>query len=393
MFDTTHQVAHPNLFCLQTNQTTHIFPTLTPLSQLKFTLQGTNTYLLGRGPSRLLIDTAQGEKAWLTTLSTVLKTQNAKITTCLLTHWHHDHIGGVKDLLSLPDHASVHVHKHLPTHNPDGILDPESVSVREISDGQKFSIPPSSNNGGGEEGGDGVFEIQAIHTPGHAKDHMAFQITRSSDVDEVGSIFTADNVLGHGTAVFEDLATYLDSLALMKRRVVESVGSQSAAGVDSGSGNGKPTRIKRAYPGHGAVIDDAVAKIDEYIHHRRMREQEALNVLRYGTVKAVSDDADVEGATTTMQGPDSITMTGDSDGDGDDGGGSEPEVRQFGKEVALGKEWASMDMVKVIYRHYPESLYQPAEYGLLMVLEKLRGDGKVVKTAEGRWRVSEKAIL
>ena len=47
-----------------------------------------------------------------------------------------------------------------------------------------------------------------------------------------------------------------------------------------------------------------------------------------------------------------------------------------GLEVVTGKEWTSMEMVKVIYRHYPENLWLPAEGGLLMVLEKLRGDGK-----------------
>ena len=182
---------------------------------------------------------------------------------------------------------------------------------------------------------------------------MCFLITSSPDPSEVGSIFTADNVLGHGTAVFEDLAAYLDSLNLMKSRA-----------------KGK------AYPGHGAVIEDATAKIDEYIAHRRMREEEALNVLRYGTVKPPG----------TSAAHDSITSYGESDSE------TEKPVG-LGKEVTVGKQWASMEMVKVIYRHYPESLYQPAEFGLLMVLEKLKRDGKVVKTEGGKWRVSEKATL
>ncbi|KEF53715.1 uncharacterized protein A1O9_10116 [Exophiala aquamarina CBS 119918] len=282
----------------------------------KFTLQGTNTYLLGRGPRRLLIDTAQGHKEWISTVRNVLDAQESKsttISTAILTHWHPDHIGGVKDLEALvPD---VKVYKHLPELDPEKTLDP--TRVIDIENGQRFKID-------GEDGGSGSgLEIEAIHSPGHAKDHMAFIITASPDAREVGAIFTADNVLGHGTAVFENLSEYLDSLSLMKRRVQES---------------------RAAYPGHGVVISDAVAKIDEYIAHRRMRELEALNVLKYGT-------------------------------------------------VASGKEWTSLDMVKVIYRHYPENLYQPAEFGLLMVLEKLRSDGKVVKTTEGRWRATEKAIL
>ncbi|KAK5045343.1 hypothetical protein LTR84_009449 [Exophiala bonariae] len=324
----------------------------------KFTLQGTNTYLLGRGQRRILIDTAQGEKAWISTVREALDAQSDKptsISTAILTHWHPDHIGGVKDLEAVfPD---VKVYKNLPEYDPKEMLDTRRII--DIQDGQRFRTDGDSGNG---------IEIQAIHSPGHAKDHMAFIITASSDASEVGAIFTADNVLGHGTAVFEDLGLYLDSLALMKRHVQESVQQLTTSdGVE-------PKRA--AYPGHGAVIEDAVAKIDEYVAHRRMRELEALNVLKYGTVKGP------EGA--VLPGHDSITTVGESDSEGESGAA---------KEITSAKEWTSMEMVKVIYRHYPENLFAPAEYGVLMVLEKLKRDGKVVKTQEGKWRVSEKATL
>jgi len=283
---------------------------------------GTNTYLLGRGPKRILLDTGQGEKAWASTLEEVLKAQpnGASVSTCLLSHWHHDHVGGVKDLQKICPDAKVY--KNTPGLNPDGILDLETVL--DIDDGQRFRVREGAD--------DETFEVEAVHCPGHAKDHMAFLVTASSDESEIGAIFTADNVLGHGTAVFEDLGTYLESLALMKQRAGEG---------------------KRAYPGHGAVIEDARVKIDEYLQHRKLREEEAHNVLRFGTV---------------TRPPDTDT--------------------QLEKE-----EWGSMEMVKVIYKEYPENLHQPAEWGLVMVLEKLRKDGRVVKTAGGKWRVNEKAIL
>ncbi|KIW11535.1 hypothetical protein PV08_10836 [Exophiala spinifera] len=334
----------------------------------KFTLQGTNTYLLGRGASRLLIDTGQGEKRWLDSLASVLRRENATVQTCLLTHWHHDHVGGVKDLKSLPSGSEAEIYKNTPTLNPDNLLDPSQV--RDITDGQRFSTPSTPEE-------PATFEVEAVHTPGHAKDHMCFLVTSSPDPDEVGALFTADNVLGHGTAVFEDLGQYLDSLNLMKRRVVELSSSSS-------SSSKKP---KKAYPGHGAVIDDATGKIDEYITHRRMREEEALNVLRYGTVKKPGSSEGVV--------HDSVTTVGESDSETEASSSTATTTTAttLGKEVAVGKEWESMEMVKVIYRHYPESLYQPAEYGLLMVLEKLRRDGKVVKTDDAKWRVSEKATL
>lgn len=290
------------------------------------------------------------------------------VSTCILTHWHHDHVGGVKDLEALC--PGVKVYKNTPTWNPDGILEPDRVL--EIVDGQRFSVPSPE-----------TFEVQAVHTPGHAKDHMCLQIVSSSDAAEVGALFTADNVLGHGTAVFEDLTLYLQSLDTMKRRVIDAQGKGTTT-----------TKTKRAYPGHGAVIEDAVSKIDEYIAHRRMREEEALNVLRYGTVKAPQTHASIV--------HDSLTREGESDSETDPDGAVSSKLTSA-KELAAGKEWSSMEMVKVIYRHYPESLYAPAEFGLLMVLEKLRRDGKVVKLGnpadagkEGggiRWRVSEKATL
>lgn len=112
--------------------------------------------------------------------------------------------------------------------------------MEDITDGQKFGVDGAT--------------VRAFHCPGHTKDHMALIL------EEEDAIFTGDNVLGHGTAVFEDLPTYLDSLAQMGRQV-----------------NG------RGYPGHGAVIDDSKAKIMEYIDHRAMREREVIEVLGQGT--------------------------------------------------------------------------------------------------------------
>ncbi|EXJ94647.1 hypothetical protein A1O1_03043 [Capronia coronata CBS 617.96] len=297
---------------------------------------------------------------------------------------------------------NLKVYKNQPTLNPDGLIDPDRVL--DITDGHRFRALSSDTDQKLDTNTDIDIdvdneidiEIQAIQTPGHAKDHMSFLVTRSSDPQEIGAIFTADNVLGHGTAVFEDLGVYLDSLALMKRRVVESIAAQEAVsgpngGNDASENTDKTTKTKkRAYPGHGAVVEDAVAKIDEYIAHRRMREEEALNVLRFGTTGKPEKGKGT--GTGKASAHDSITRYGDGDSNSENESEGDGE-RKRDQSTPAGKEWTSIDMVKVIYRHYPENLYQPAEHGLLMVLEKLRRDGKVVKTPEGTWRASEKAIL
>lgn len=313
----------------------------------KFTLQGTNTYLLGRGRERILVDTAQGLQAWKDKLYETLLREggNVKVKTCILTHWHHDHVLGIKDVRAYS--PGVKVHKHLgKEYDPDQTLTKEDIL--DIDDGQLFSV-------GSEKDGD-LFEVEAFHAPGHAKDHMCLLVTKSPDPEEVGCIFTADNVLGHGTAVFEDLATYIESLHLMKRR----------------TGKGK-----RAFPGHGEVIGDAIAKLDEYITHRKMREDEAMNVLIYGTTTQPGKPP-----LKTAEGFPQSVPPANAGADG----------VQIGKEIVMGKEWESMEMVKVIYRMYPENLWGPAEGGLLQVLDKLKGDGKVENTASGKWKASESVM-
>ncbi|CAZ83664.1 unnamed protein product [Tuber melanosporum] len=190
----------------------------------KYHLQGTNTYLLGTGRERLLIDTGQGIPIWIETLSDVLARENAIVTQALLTHWHLDHVTGSRDLRKVS--PSTRYYKNSPD---DGQED--------IHDGQVFSVEGAS--------------VRALYTPGHSFDHMCFLL------EEEDAIFTGDNVLGHGTTVFSDLGAYMKSLQRML--------DQGMAGV--------------AYPGHGALIGDARGKIAEYIRHRMRREEQIVKVL------------------------------------------------------------------------------------------------------------------
>ncbi|KAI1365092.1 metallo-beta-lactamase superfamily protein [Xylaria arbuscula] len=203
----------------------------------KLHLQGTNTYLLGTGPKRLLIDTGEGKPSWQAAVKRVLDEEKATVQAALLTHWHPDHVQGVSQLLELVSDAAVY--KCAP-----------GPGQLNIVDGQVFTVDGAT--------------LTAVHTPGHTTDHMVF-VFREED-----ALFTGDNVLGHGTAIFEDLGIYLGSLAKMEKLV-------------SGC----------AYPGHGPVLPRARDKIAEYISHRHQREVQVIDTL--GSAQAPS------GAWTPME--------------------------------------------------------------------------------------------
>lgn len=270
---------NPGKFTLQGEPHRHDFP----FAVIHF-LRGTNTYLVGNSSSRILIDTGEGKPSWSRRISSLLSSQSIVVSQVLITHWHPDHVGGVKDLRSLCPNA--HIHKHDP-----------GEGQATIYDGQIFKTDGAT--------------LRAFHCPGHTTDHMAFVL------DEENAMFTGDNVLGHGTAVFENLAVYLDSLSRMREQF-----------------NG------RVYPGHGAVVEDGPAKLDDYLRHRKQREEE--------TLKALSD---------------------------------------------IGREATPIELVKIVYNDVPQDLHAPAANGVTQVLEKLEGEGKVNQSGHDKWRVSRITTL
>lgn len=230
----------------------------------KYTLQGTNTYLIGTSSRRILLDTGEGKATWSESLRQTLSDENASVEKILLTHWHPDHVGGVSDALKLPGCENAEIYKCQ--------LD---AGTAHIADGQKQAYSPLANQLDIHHNQTFTTEgatLTAFHCPGHTVDHMAFVLS-SPETGEDQALFSGDNVLGHGTAVFEDLAAYMTSLQKMHDRL---------------SASSTPTIP--IFPGHGAVIDNGRAKIAEYISHRQERERQILDVL-----KEVSPDGEDQG--------------------------------------------------------------------------------------------------
>lgn len=200
------------------------------------TLQGTNTYLIGTGKRRILLDT--GEKAnadYISSLTSVLQEHNTSIDRIVISHWHHDHIGGVGDVVGcLP--ASADVHKFPRVDPPDDPL-PESVSLKELVNQEEIQVEGAT--------------LRVHHTPGHTTDHVVLELA------EENAVFSGDCILGEGTAVFEDLHSYMASLKVILALTPEVI-----------------------YPGHGPVIESPMEKIQMYIDHRNLRESQIIQTLK-----------------------------------------------------------------------------------------------------------------
>jgi glyoxylase-like metal-dependent hydrolase (beta-lactamase superfamily II) len=187
-----------------------------------FTLEGTNTWVVGAGPS-LVIDPGPTDQRHIDAVADEAR----PVAAILLTHHHVDHAAGAAALSRA-------------TGAPILAFRPEE-GERPLAGGQRI------------EAGDVV--LRPMRTPGHSRDHVVFHDPAS------GSLFTGDAVLGRGTSVVDppdgDMADYLRSLDTMLSLAPRVL-----------------------YPGHGPVVEAALDKLREYIEHRHMRERQVLQALK-----------------------------------------------------------------------------------------------------------------
>ncbi|KZV70773.1 Metallo-hydrolase/oxidoreductase [Peniophora sp. CONT] len=311
----------------------------------KFTLQGTNTHLIGRTNPYILLDAGQGIPEYTPILRSALDKPAhpnlPDVSDIILTHRHGDHTLGLPSVLSLlrdlwternPSSAYTppRLHKYpLPPGTVDDTLSnvvsllPEGTftlapegAFHDLQAGQTFtptapapSIDPADQT------------LIILHTPGHTSDSISLLYPADR------ALFTGDTVLGQGTAVFEDLSAYISSLQHM---LSHNRSSRPDDGFDI------------LYPAHGPVVQSGSETINMYITHRLERESQVIDVLR--------------------------------------------------KPPPNGEEaWTVWSIVGHLYAKYPQNLWEPAAHGIGLHLKKLekesRAKGLGGEGKESKWKL------
>lgn len=192
---------------------------------------GNNTYLVdGHVPT--LIDAGVGHQDHLDEVALALS--GRPLEQVLITHGHPDHASGVPAIVAR--WPSVEVFRW-PT--------PEAGHASALQDGMFVAA--------GDE------QLEVIHTPGHAADHVCFWHAGLRGVF-CGDMMTATTtIMVPPRARGGDLAAYLQSLRRLRERAPLV-----------------------AWPGHGDNIESPVARIDEYLAHRAERERQVRQCLAEG---------------------------------------------------------------------------------------------------------------
>lgn len=193
---------------------------------------GTNTYVVGEGPVIVIDPGPDIDEHKKTVLAAI---DGRQVLSILVTHHHLDH-------WPLAPTLGRDVGAPVLAHGPIGNFSPD----RRLPAGGMQIVPGA--------------RLRAVHTPGHASDHLCFYL------EEEDALFAGDHVLANTTSVIAppdgSMEAYMASLELIKKLDLE-----------------------RIYPGHGPVIVDPLPWIDYYVSHRREREQAVLEAVFAGVAE------------------------------------------------------------------------------------------------------------
>lgn len=198
-----------------------------------FTGPGTNTYLIGRPGSGhvVVLDPGPDDEGHI---KRIARAGGGAIKTIVVTHTHPDHAPGVAPLKALTKAKVIG-------------FDSRDALTTDVNAGDGFVVRTKE------------FTLRAVHTPGHASNHLCWLL------EQENLLFSGDHVMAGSTVVISppdgDMQQYLDSLERVRGMRVDAIA-----------------------PAHGPLLSDADGILRWYVAHRLERERLVFAALaRRGT--------------------------------------------------------------------------------------------------------------
>ncbi len=218
------------------------------------TFKGTNTYLVGM-TELAVIDPGPLDPDHL---AAILNAAGGRpIRQILITHAHRDHVDGANALKEetgapIMGYGRDEIPPEGPSVNPQG------------SEFIDYVFTPDVKIAHGDAIEEKEWRLEAIHTPGHAPDHLCFALLGRN------ILFSGDHVMAWNTTLVAppegSMADYVSSLQILLER---------------------PESLY--LPGHGGRLDEPQRSVKAYLLHRRWREQSILEAIRggVGTIQSI----------------------------------------------------------------------------------------------------------
>jgi len=215
------------------------------------TFKGTNTYLVGNR-SVAVIDPGPNDPVHRRAI--LAAAGDGRISHILLTHTHRDHSAGLAALKAATGAITCGF----------GITGARRAAAIKIVEAREILEPgfsPDFRLADGARVTTDEWSLKAIHTPGHASDHLCF------DLEDRGILFSGDHVMGWNTTVIAPpegrMSDYFASLETLMRLAAT-------------------TRYEMYLAGHGDIVREPERLVRSYRLHRQMREAMVLDSVRSG---------------------------------------------------------------------------------------------------------------
>ena len=192
---------------------------------------GTNTYLLGERHIAVI----DPGPAIDTHIQQIIDVAAAPVLWILVTHTHPDHSPAAMALATATGAEVLGIPAPQGRHQ-DSTFSPDRI----LADRDVFSTDE--------------FELEVVHTPGHASNHLCYLHT------DCRWLFTGDHIINGSTVVIDppdgSMADYIQSLQKLRSMAIDALA-----------------------PGHGAVLENVEEALNWIISHRLEREAKVVEKL------------------------------------------------------------------------------------------------------------------